>query len=341
MKLWESTREPNEPDNEGPCLLIGDFGGTNARFALADARSPGFSHEHTLQCADYESAESAIHAYLKKVRAPSPDIICIAAAGPKVDGNIRITNNNWTLRADELGKKFGDAKVRLLNDFEAVALSIPFLSQEDCIQVGMPALTDLERDDYVVGIVGPGTGLGAAGLIKREGVAQPIIGEGGHVGFAAETQEQMEVLAWLRDGFDRVCDERLVSGPGISNLYQALAGINDIDVVKRDAADIFALAAERADDLAQEAVELFFEVLGQVAGNLALTIGAFDGVFIGGGIVARKPELILHSRFRAGFERKGRHRSLLEQTPTQVISHPNPGLLGAASCALEMNRTSA
>jgi len=319
-----------------PCLLIGDIGGTNARFALANTDTPGFREEMTLQCSDYESADVAINAYLKQRKAPPPDIICFAAAGPVVDGNLRITNNHWSLAERELKDKFGGASVRLLNDFEAIAYSIPLLSAEDAMPVGLPRPTDLGDGDFTIGIVGPGTGLGAAGLSRKNGATCPIIGEGGHVGFAPETQDQLAVLMQLREQFDRVCDERLVSGPGIVNLYSALAKIRHKPIVLTTAADIFAHAGEGADELAQEAVGMFFEILGQVAGNLALTLGAFDGVFIGGGIVARKPELIVNSRFRTGFERKGRHRSLMEKTPTQVILHPHPGLLGASFIALQL-----
>jgi glucokinase len=126
-----------------------------------------------------------------------------------------------------------------------------------------------------------------------------------------------------------------VSGPGVVNIYHALGDIRGEKVTYVTAADVFSLATDGEDETAKEAVELFFEILGQVAGNLALTLGALDGIFIGGGIVARKPELIASSRFRTGFEHKGRYRSLMEKIPTQVILHPQPGLLGASYCALQ------
>ena len=318
-----------------PCLLIGDIGGTNARFALANPEAPGFSNELTLKCRDYESAEMAINDYLKTTNTPQPDIICIAAAGPVVDGSVRFTNNSWSLDENYLQETFRGAQVRLLNDFAAIAYAIPFLSPTESVPVGFSELTPLRDRDFVIGIVGPGTGLGTAGLTRQNNQTLPIIGEGGHNGFAPETQVQMEILSQLRDRFDRVCDERLVSGPGVVNIYHALASIHGNNVVHRTAAEIFSLAAKKADEIAQEAVDVFFEVLGQVAGNLTLTLGAFDGLFIAGGIVARKPELIRNSRFRTGFERKGRHRSLMEKTPTYMIMHPNPGLLGASYWALQ------
>jgi glucokinase len=319
-----------------PCLLIGDIGGTNARFALANPESPGFSNELMLKCEDYESAEMAINHYLKEIKAPQPDIICIAAAGPVVDGSVRFTNNSWSLDKNYLEENFRGAQVRLLNDFAAIAYAIPFLSPTESVPVGFSEAAALGDRDFVIGIVGPGTGLGTAGLARQNGHTLPIIGEGGHNGFAPETQVQMEILSQLRDQFERVCDERLVSGPGVVNIYHALANIHGNSVVHKTAAEIFSIAEKKTDEIAQEAVDIFFEVLGQVAGNLTLTLGAFDGLFIAGGIVARKPELIRNSRFRTGFERKGRHRSLMEKTPTHMILHPHPGLLGASYCALQM-----
>jgi len=321
-----------------PCLLVGDIGGTNARFALADPNSSGFSQEKTFKCRDYESADVAINAYLTETGAPQPSVICFAAAGPVVDGNVRFTNNDWNLETSRLETAFGGATVSLLNDFEAIAYSIPHLKTDDCIQVGSPAPADLTRPDFTIGSVGPGTGLGAAGLVMKKSVACPIVGEGGHVGFAPETPIQVELLAQMANQFERVCDERFVSGPGLVNIYRALGNIRGQNLNDLKAAEIFALATENRDLIAQEALDIFFEVLGQVAGNLALTLGAYDGVFIGGGIVARKPELIIDSQFRTGFERKGRHRGLMETIPTQVIVHRQPGLLGASYCALQAHR---
>lgn len=319
-----------------PCLLVGDIGGTNARFALADAHSPGFTADKSFECAGFPSIEAAIAAYLAAVQAPRPEVICIAAAGPIVNGEVRLTNNDWKIDSVALANDFDGARVNLLNDFAAIAYSIPYLMPEHQLQVGLPALSDLDKPQYTVGIVGPGTGLGAAGLSKLGGVLVPQIGEGGHVGFAPETQLQMDILGRLRQQFDRVSDERLVSGPGIVNMYRALCHIHHQNHAPYEAADIFRLGGDNSDPMAAATVQLFFEILGQVAGNLAMSLGAFDGMYIGGGIVARQPDLIINSAFRAGFERKGRHRSLMERIPTQLILHPQPGLLGASYCALQV-----
>jgi glucokinase len=202
--------------------------------------------------------------------------------------------------------------------------------------VGLPGPKNLKKSDFTLGILGPGTGLGAAGLFKRGDQISPIVGEAGHLGFAPETQVQIELLSQLRDRFDRVSDERLVSGPGLENTYWALGEIRGHKNAQLSAAEIFSAASKSGDSTASESVQLFFEILGQVAGNLALSLGAADGVYIAGGIVKRNPKLIANSRFRTGFERKGRYRSLMENIPTQVILHPQPGLLGASYCAIEI-----
>jgi len=319
-----------------PCLLVGDIGGTNARFALANARNPGFSHEKTYQCADFASADQAIGAYLKQTNANNPKAICIAAAGPIVDNVVRFTNNSWRIETSDLRNKFNTAGVRLLNDFEAIAYSIPLLQKSDVVSVGLPRPKNLQETDFTLGVLGPGTGLGAAGLRKRSDQISPVVSEAGHLGFAPETQVQIELLSQLRDRFDRVSDERLVSGPGLENIYLALGKIRGQKNAQLSAAEIFSASSKSGDSAASESVQLFFEILGQVAGNLALSLGAADGVYIAGGIVKRNPKLIANSRFRTGFERKGRYRSLMENIPTQVILHPQPGLLGASYCAIEI-----
>ncbi len=319
-------------------LLIGDIGGTNARFALADRSAPGFSDMVVLQCADFASADAAIKHYLELVSAPAPEVICLAAAGPIVDQRVRFTNNTWSVAADEMAADFSTAAVRLLNDFEAIAYSIPFLTADDCLPIDFPKSTALPDEHYTVGIVGSGTGLGTAGLRKHGDLIIPISGEGSHGGFAPESQVQLDILIKLRERFDRVSTERLVSGPGLENIYCALIRIHKENRPKLSAADIFAKANDNSDPRAAEAVHVFFEILGQYAGDLALTLGAKDGIFVAGGIAQRYPEMLANSRFRSGFENKGRYRSLMERIPTQLILHEQPGLLGASYYATKMYR---
>ena len=321
-----------------PCILIGDIGGTNARFALVHPSSPGFTCEMKLKCRNFDSAADAINAYLEETGSSRPEVICVAAAGPVINGEVLFTNSNWKLNANELASAFDGAKVGLLNDFEAIGYALPHLKTEDYAPIGTSLAVNLDQPDFCMAIIGPGTGLGAGGIRKKNAELSSIIGEGGHVGFAPETPLQTEILARLRGKFERVCDERLISGPGIINIHQALADIRGEQIPSLGAADIFSLSLNDEHSLEQDSVALFFEVLGQVAGNLALTLGAYDGVFIGGGIVSRYPGQITSSLFRKGFEHKGRHRALMEKIPTLLILHPHPGLLGASHFAREKLR---
>jgi glucokinase len=318
-------------------LLIGDIGGTNARFALASPEQPGFHDALTLKCADFPSADDAIRHYLGDVSAVTPDIICLAVAGPIIENTVQVTNNHWTLNAAEIAADFAIEAVRLLNDFEAVAYSIPQLRSEDTETIGLPDQRPLSQERFNVAIVGPGTGLGTAGLIRRGNILIPIVGEGGHVGFAPKSQVQVEILSALRNKFDRVSVERLVSGSGIENIYWALTLIHGEQRTQLSAPDIFAKSGDGSDPRATEATHMFFEILGQVAGDLALTMGAEDGVYIAGGIAKRYPAQLQNSGFRNAFDNKGRHRAYMERIPTMLITHDEPGLLGAAYCALELS----
>lgn len=313
-----------------PCLLVGDIGGTNARFALANADGSGFSNELILACDDYATAEQGIDEYLERSGCGSPDVICLAVAGPVLDGVVRFTNNHWVVDGHALEAGFPSAAVRLLNDFEAIAYSLPLLEEDDVAGIGPlpPAAGDKRDSTYAV--LGPGTGLGAGGLLVRASGIYPVVGEGGHLGFAPESALQFRVLEQLRNRFERVSNERLVSGPGLENIYWALGRIRGHAGADIEAAEIFSRVLAREDALATEAVEMFFEVLGQVAGNLALALGAFDGVYLAGGIVKRYPDLLKSGAFRSGFENKGRHRALMQRIPTRLILHPQPGLLGAS-----------
>jgi len=316
-----------------PVLLIGDLGGTNARFALADADEPGFHQPMEFACADFATADAAIGHYLAQLTTAGPDLICLAAAGPVQNGSVRLTNNHWRLDRQALAGQFSVDQVIVLNDFEAVAYALPTLDSSDTQTIGPGAAPNLTGADFTVGVLGPGTGLGVAGLLGRSGAVYPVVGEGGHAGFAPQTAQQVEVLRILRKRFKWVSNERLVSGPGIENIYAALCTLNGEPGSPRSAEDIFALARDRRNPTALDAVELFFEVLGQVAGDLALLLGAADGIFLAGGILPRYPQLLDQSGFRHAFKNKGRYRALLEQVPTHLVCRSNPGLLGVASCA--------
>ncbi len=317
------------------CLLIGDIGGTNARFALATPDRPGYHNVIELQCADFATADDAISHYLKTTKAGAPDAVCLAAAGPVVDDKVKITNNHWDISAAETRKDFGTDAVRLLNDFTAIAYAIPLLTETEVRSIGRHDHSALATARFDVAILGPGTGLGVAGLYRRANTLVPITGEGGHIGFAPETALQLEILKVLREHFDRVSAERLIAGSGLENIYRALQTIHGEAGAPLTAAQIF--AERRAGNTAAQAVDVFFEMLGQVAGDLALTLGAVDGVYIAGGIAKRYPEILEQSPFRKAFESKGRRRAYMERIPTRLITYDQPGLLGAAYCVLELS----
>lgn len=318
-------------------LLAGDIGGTNARFALVSPDRVGFEKALTLKCADFPSSVAAIEHYLDEVTASRPEAICLAAAGPVVGDTIKVTNNHWTLSANDIGRQLETGRVRLLNDFEAIAWSIPHLDEQYLEAVGQVSQTPLPDDVFSVAIVGPGTGLGTGGLLRRDGRLIPIVGEGGHIGFAPKSKVQIDVLEVLREKFERVCIERLVSGSGIENIYWALHVLRGDRQQQLSAEDVFAAAQDGTDPVAADATQLFFEILGQVAGDVALVLGAQDGVYLAGGIVKRYPEMLHISGFRNAFESKGHHRAMMERIPTRLITYDEPGLLGAASCALELS----
>lgn len=315
-------------------FLIGDVGGTNARFALASPFVAGYRDEQVLQCADFESPELAAECYLDSLGVGLPEVVCLAAAGPVLNNCVDLTNNNWRLRDVGLSEAFGGARIRILNDFAAIAQGLPMLEAAQLQCIGRPPAPRLDGDSFSVGVIGPGTGLGAAGLMRRDGHTIALVTEAGHVGFAPETARQQAVWELLRRRLGRVSDERLVSGRGLENILLALAQLAGEPERRLKVSDIFAQA--ETNPLAGEAVELFFEVLGQVTGNFALAIGAFDGVYIGGGIARRYEAGLAASNFRASFENKGRHRSLMERIPVMLIRHPHPGLLGAALAAREL-----
>ena len=319
-----------EKTTSDTCLLVGDIGGTNARFALSSVSGVEFEMQKSIACADFATAGEAIGEYLRQSNLRTPDAVCLAVAGPIVDNSVRFTNNHWEISGSDLSAEFGGASVQLLNDFEAIAYSLPFLAESDIHAIGLPEDSLDATSDFTIVVIGPGTGLGCAGLMHRDGVLVPVRGEGGHSGFAPESQVQVDVLGILREQFDRVSNERLLSGPGIENIYRALCKLHGERPKRLTAADIFQRGESVKDSRAEEAVQLFFELLGQVAGDLALTIKAIDGVYIAGGIVQRYPQIIENSRFRPAFESKGRYRSFMEQIPTRLITHRDPGLLGAS-----------
>ena len=330
-----STSSLKHETNSKTVSLIADIGGTNARFALCHNHAPYFRQEKTLLCADFNTIEDAIDHYLNSQHIGADKTqqltqICFAVAGPIRNEKMRFPNNHWHIDCAQLRHRYGIDNVQLLNDFEAIAYSLLTLEEADIMPIGKTWQYSTQGN-VNFGIVGPGSGLGMAGLCQRDGHILPLVAEGGHTGFAPENSLQVEILSYLHRKLDgRVSCERLLSGPGLVNIYNALCAIHGQESSNLTAADISNAGSNHSDPICQQSMDLFFEILGQVAGDIALTLGATDGIFIGGGIMQRYPQQLANSKFRQGFENKGRHSHLLENTATWLITHKNPGLLGAS-----------
>ncbi len=321
------------PVNE-PVGLIADIGGTNARFALTEPGKAGFQHAMTLPCRDYDSVHDAIQVYLEKMEVGTPQSICLAIAGRIINHAVKMTNNDWFISRADLKQRFPDSHIQLINDFTAIAFAIPHLESDHVINVGCSQPHSLDHDEFSIGILGPGTGLGVAGLLKQQGVTIPIISEAGHISFAPYNQQQDKLLLALRERWPRISVERLVSGSGVENIYWALTRIYEKSEAHKSAGEIFEEAIANEHSIEHEAVGLFFQILGQVAGDIALAFGAEDGVYIAGGVAMRYPDLLVSSDFREAFNNKGRHSAMVEATPTYLIIHPQPGLLGASAALI-------
>ncbi|MBU2955398.1 glucokinase [Marinobacter sp. F3R08] len=309
-----------------PYSLVGDIGGTNARFALVEQGSVQPRAIEVLVCGKYSNLDDAVRDYLSRVGVPEVDRACLAVASPVRGTRVRMTNNHWCFDTEAIRQLFGWSAFKVINDFTAMALGVPHVADEQLVHVcGGPG--DNRRPRLVIG---PGTGLGVSGLVPIEKGWVPLTTEGGHVDFAPTDDTEMAVLRILKARFGRVSVERILCGQGLLNLYQAHAEIQGVAAPLDAPEKITAAALEHTDSLACHTLRHFCEILGRVAGNGVLTLGSTGGVYLCGGILPRFLEFFLESRFRNGFEDKGRMRPILESTPVYVVSEPYTGLLGAA-----------
>jgi glucokinase len=307
--------------------LVGDIGGTNARFGLVE-RDGSLLHSSVLADADYTGLGEAIEAYLAgRGGLPRPRQAAIAVASPITGDAVRMTNHPWAFSIAALRSRLGFERLEVINDFTAQALALPHLGPGDKIAVGGGEA----EADAPIGVLGPGSGLGVSGLIAVGRRWVPLSGEGGHVTMAPVTERESAALAAMRRHFDHVSGERVLSGPGLVNLYNALAEIDGVPAAQYTAAQITDVEVESEDPRCRETTEMFCAMLGTMAGNLALTLGAKGGVYIGGGIVPRLGERFAASQFRERFEDKGRFREYLAAIPTFVVTHKLPAFLGCAA----------
>jgi glucokinase len=305
--------------------LVGDVGGTNARFAWLAAPGDAPARVATYPCADFASLTAAIEHYLAAQALPRPAWGAIGIATPVTGDQVRMTNHPWAFSIAQVQRELGLARLVVLNDFAALALSLPSLGAAQLRRVGGGSAVA----EAPLALLGPGTGLGVSGLLRAPGGAVAIAGEGGHVTLAAADEREAAVVDWLRRRYGHASAERALSGPGLENLHAALASLKGEARPALAAAQITAGAT--ADAHCAEVVDLFFSLLGTVAGNLVLTLGARGGVYIGGGIVQRLGERIERSPFRERFEAKGRFRDYLAAVPSFVVTaQESPALIGAA-----------
>ena len=306
--------------------LVGDIGGTNARFALLDEGNMPVDPV-TFRCEDFTSLANAIdHFVSDQSEAIELQAAAIAVATPVLGDRIKLTNNSWSFSIDEVQESLGLDTLNVVNDFTALALSVPHLRHDEREQVG----GGKPKSQHAIAVIGPGTGLGVSGLVPCGNHWSALQGEGGHVTLVGSTDREQAVHARMATRWAHVSAERFLSGPGLVNIVTALRELDGLEQQEYSPADITRLGTHDEDPICAEALDHFCRLLGACAGNLVLSLGAEGGCYIGGGIVPRLGSRFADSDFRLAFEAKGRMRHYLEQVPTYVIHAPYPALVGAA-----------
>lgn len=314
-----------EPTDSFP-RLVGDIGGTNARLALILAPGQQAGHVQVLPCADFPGPREAIEHYLRSQQLPRPRWAALGIANP-VDGDqVRMTNHEWAFSIEAVRQALGLERLLFLNDFTALALALPVLDPRELRKVGGGEAVA----GRAIGLIGAGTGLGISGLVPCGRDYAPIEGEGGHVTLAASDAREAALIGLVARRFPHVSAERILSGSGLVTLYEATAELAGVPPEALGPSDITSRASSGGCDLCVDTVNTFCAMLGTVAADIALILGARGGLYIGGGVVPRLGEFFDRSPFRARFEQKGRFSDYLARIPTFVIDAPFPALLGAA-----------
>ena len=317
------------PDVSKIGRLLADVGGTNARFAWQTAPGAPVTDVRVLACADFPTLQTAMQAYLDGLGRGRPAMAAIAIANPITGDQVRMTNHHWAFSQAAVKAEFGLSHLRLLNDFTALALALPDLPASELRRVGGGA----GEPDKAKALLGAGTGLGVSGLVPDgSGGWVPLEGEGGHVTLPAVSARERLVMDGLARLHGRASAERLCSGQGLVDAFTLLCEADGVALSGLSSAAAVTDAALKArQPQALEALNLLCAMLGSVAGNLALTLGARGGVYVGGGIVPRLGSWFDTSPFRQRFEAKGRFQGYLKDIPVWVItSEQSPALLGAA-----------
>jgi glucokinase len=323
-------RQP-ELENDVTEVVALDIGGTHARFTVAQVE-PGqcvsLGETVTLKTAEHASLQTAWEEYARQAGRPLPRAAAIAVAGPVQGEVLKLTNNPWVIRPAFIQESLNVDDFILVNDFGAVAHAVGQLEPDKFTHICGPDLP--LPAEGVVSIVGPGTGLGVAQLLRRDGGYHVIETEGGHIDFAPLDSIEDEILRHLRKRFRRVSVERVASGQGLSNIYEILARIEGLTTHYHDEKMLWTAALSGSDSLANAALDRFCLALGSVAGDIALAQGA-QAVVIAGGIGARVKDHLRRSGFRDRFIAKGRFERVMDSLPVKLITHEQPGLFGAAA----------
>ncbi|UCC24894.1 MAG: glucokinase [Gemmatimonadales bacterium] len=321
--------EENGPAGAGTAV-VADFGGTNARFATVGDGPRDLSHVEVFPCSDYASLEDALEAYLRMQGIRNLAEASLSVAGPVDKDIVDLPNNHWMFSKSQLEARLG-APLTVINDFTAQALCIDILEPEEVLWIGAPR----PNAPGIRTLIGPGTGLGVAVLMPGGDI---IPSEAGHVGFAATSEHEIQLLRALFARYRRVSIERLVSGPGLENLYWANRRISqpepEADQARHSPREISEMALA-GDPLAQASIEDFFDILASFAGDMALATWATGGIYLSGGVVQKLNRYLDAERFRARFEDKGRFTRFCEEVPVAWIRAQHPGLLG---CAVALRR---
>ena len=309
----------------GQYSLIADIGGTNARFALVADGDKTPLQPHNLAVTDYPTIVDAIHAYLELVDLGQPWQAAISVASPVTGDQLNMTNYSWSFSVRDTRAALGLRHLKVLNDYTALALALPVLTESECRQVGGGE----SMAGYPMAVIGPGTGLGVSGVVHAGTHWIPLEGEGGHVSYGPVNDREQQIIERLRKNHEHVSAELLVSGSGLALIYASICLLERGEVINLRPGEVSNLALEGEDSFAAEALGIFCGILGTVAGNLALTMGARGGIYIGGGIVPKVIDFFTASSFRDRFERHGRLTDYLRRIPTYVIDMAYPAFVGA------------
>lgn len=316
------------PDD--PLGWVADVGGTNARFAVV-TRDGGLHAQRILTCDDYPSLADAAEAYLAGLTLTEPPTqAAVALAAPVVGDEVTLTNRpHWSFSISALQGRLELQRFVVVNDFTALALALPHLGEDETALLSAPEVVAHAEPMAPIALLGPGTGLGVSGLVPDgAGGWLPLATEGGHRDLAVASEREWHILQVLRRAFGTVSAERVLSGPGLVSLYRAICELDGSEPEAVRPAEV--TIRSRMSAQAREAVEVFAALLGAVAGDLVLTLGARGGLFIGGGVVPSMGEIFRRDLFWARYGDKGRFRGYLETVPVRLILHPTPALLGLA-----------